>query len=101
MFGDFEKFRDDVNRHHAKLDKELAKLTAEPCMTPFEVGDRVIVAIGLIGYGHTWIRKECKVLEKAATSTKISFQNIVDKEQIEWVNNILITDVLEIKNITE
>ena len=49
----FEFDWDGVGRHHDKLDKELAKLTAESCMTPFEVGDRVIVAIGLIGHGHT------------------------------------------------
>ena len=94
----FEFDWDGVSHHHDKLDKELAKLTAEPCMTPFEVGDRVIVAIGLIGHGHTWIRKECKVLEKAATSTKISFKSSLDNEFIEWINNILITDVLEQKN---
>lgn len=82
---------DEIYDHQRREREELLKLRAEPCLTPIVVGDRVLVASGLLGMGHLWIRREGTVLECAATAYKVDLGKACG---IHWVHQDLITDVL-------
>ncbi len=70
-------------------------LDIPPACIPM-VGDRVVVAVGLLGYGFHWVRKEGKVLEVGDTSYKVRFEKLDYKGgPVElWSHWSLITDVL-------
>ncbi len=91
MFRDIYKYRD-------KLDSEFARLAAEPCSKVPQVGDRVLIAAGLVGKGHLWIRLEAVVLECADTAYYVKYKKYklyrdTDTHE-EWVHQAVITDVL-------
>lgn len=85
-----------INRRNEKLDSEFIRLAAEPCQKLATVGDRVLVAGGLIGRGHAWVRLEGLVLETADTACRVRFVGREFKGEPDetWVHNVLITDVL-------
>jgi len=58
-----------------------------------KVGDRVIVAAGLLGRGHLWIRKVCTVLEVAETSCQVKYSQENDN-WTEWIDLVLVVDTL-------
>jgi hypothetical protein len=98
VYRSFEKSMDRADRYHRKLESDMDKLRAEPCLKFPKVGDRVIVAAGLLGMGHEWIRREAIVLECGDTNYKVQFTDYFlpgNKMVIEWIAGILITDVLE------
>jgi hypothetical protein len=75
--------------------RHFDKLLAEVPPTP-SVGDRVVVAAGLLGMGHPWVRVEGVVVECASTSYKVEFPSREYNGSVpcEWVHQSLITDVL-------
>ena len=91
---DFQMMMDRADKYKDRLYEELSRLNAEPCMKPMKVGDHVLVAVGLIGRGHPWERRECVVLEVSDTAVKIRCPNDLGKRWTEWVLNTLVTDVL-------
>ena len=87
-----------INRYHKSLDSEFEKLCVEPCATTPQVGDRVLIAVGLLGMGHLWIREEAIVFECANTAYRVRFAHREDyetKQTLEmWVHQSLVTDVI-------
>ena len=55
---DFEEMFRSAEEYDKRLNSELERLRGDPCLKPIDVGDRVIVAAGLLGHGHEWIRKD-------------------------------------------
>lgn len=100
-FDDFMEDLRDIRKGHNQIEQEFRKLAIEPCGKVPLVGDRVIVATGLLGMGFLWVRKEAVVIETADTSYHLRFKDEVDyktKMPLEiWVHQALITDVLERK----
>jgi hypothetical protein len=103
-FDDFDlarEFREGMrhaHRHCENLDKNFRRLLAEPCMTAPEVGDRVVVASGLLGMGHPWIRHEAIVLEIAGAECRVRFidyQSFSGDPKEMWVHPSLITAVIK------
>lgn len=82
-------------RSLAAKESEFLRLAAEPCQKTPVVGDRVLVAVGLLGMGHPWVRMEGVVLEVGDTACFVRLKDrMLQKEEEEWVHNTLITDVL-------
>ena len=94
MFGD--NFFSDIDKYHEKKRKEFEKLACEPCLTPANVGDRVLVGAGPAGRGFEWQRLEAVVLEVADTAYKLNFVDraINGKPDIAWIHKFIVTDVL-------
>jgi hypothetical protein len=91
FFEQFKKIDDD----HKKMDNEIKRLMAEPPKETPKIGDRVIVAVGLLNRGHLWIREEAKVIEVAEHSVKIECQQYKHSDPWqEWIHPALITDNL-------
>ena len=95
---EFEMRMKHINKHHDQLDQEFGKLYLNmPDKLP-RLNDRVVVATGLIGMGHIWVRKEAVVIECGNTSYKVRFTDEIDyatrKPKEVWINQTLITDVL-------
>lgn len=97
-FEDMNKFFSDIHESHSRLDSEFRRLCCEPSAKTPEAGSRVIVAAGLIGMGHPWIRLEATVIECGDTSYKVRFATHkeygTNRLQETWVHQALITDVL-------
>lgn len=94
MDDDFRIDWDSINREREAKDEAFRKLLCEPTPTVAEVGDRVVFAGGLIGFGHNWVRLEGVVLEKGDTSYKVQFEDL-GRTHIEWIHPALVTDVLK------
>ncbi len=92
MFDD--NFFKRINEEKDKREFEVKRLMAEPPKESPKVGDKVIVAVGLLGHGFNWIRQECKVLEVADNSVKIKWKDSHDWE--EWIHPAFITDILSV-----
>lgn len=88
-----EEYFNEMNRNRREMHDEFTKLCLDPSAVRPNVGDRVVVAIGLIGYGFNWIRQECVVIEEGETSFKVRWQQH-GNTHVEWINPNLITDVL-------
>jgi len=97
MFDFFESMK-RVEEDNTKREQEVEKLMAEPPEEMPLVGDKVIVAIGLLGYGYNWIRHECEVLEVASHSVKIKFRRYGLDICEEWIHPGFITDILKKDN---
>ena len=82
-----------VNESHRKMGEEYNRLVAERIPPVVRVGDRVIVAVGLISRGHLWVRRVCTVLEVAENSCHVRCDQAYQGWD-EWIDNNLITDVL-------
>ncbi len=87
----------EITKHHERQRNEYARLRGGGIVKDVIVGDRVIVAVGLLGRGFTWIRTECKVLEVNDTSCLVRHTDKDYKHNNweEWIDRYLITDVLE------
>ena len=99
MEGDWvERMMDRADKHHAQMDAEFCRLAVEPSAKRPGVGDRVLVAVGLLNMGHLWIREEGTVLECGDTSFLVRLANrthIITGVPTEvWAHQALITDVL-------
>ena len=82
-----------ADNHRTRLYAEFGKLIAEPCMKVSSIGDRVIVATGLLGKGHIWARTECTVIETGDTSVKVRFTgDYINRDDEMWIHPLLITD---------
>ena len=94
-FNLFDFFR-EANEHHRIQENEYERLKAD-IPRKVNIGDKVIVAIGLLGHGFRWIRQECEVIETASNSTKIRLQEKhLDGSFYEyWIDPALIIDVIE------
>lgn len=105
MFG--ESFFDSVERYQNRRRDDFNKLACEPCMTPANVGDRVLVSAGPAGRGFEWQRLEAVVLEVADTAYRVNFvhRHYDGKPDIDWIHKFIVTDVLgppkEIEEPTE
>lgn len=92
-------FNEDMREYHRKIDNEFHKLCCEPSQKIPKLGQRVIVAAGLLGMGHLWIREEAIVEEVGEVSIKVRFTNYKpfngERGSHElWIHPALITDVL-------
>lgn len=83
----------DIERSKREKECEFEKLALDPCAKRPKDGDRVVVAVGLIGYGFNWVRQECVVLESGDTSFKVQWKQY-SNTHVEWVHQNLITDVI-------
>jgi hypothetical protein len=96
LFG--EGFWEGIQKAHNRMDDEFRRLCCEPSAKTPTTGCRVLVAAGLLGMGHPWIRLEATVIECGDTSYKVRFtdyRHVLTKELEEkWVHQSLITDVL-------
>ncbi len=85
-----------------KTEHEFERLALDPCSDIPEVGDRVIVAVGLIGHGFAWVREEATVLEIGSSSYKVQLSKQKDfdsNKPVEcWIHSVLVTDVLKRKD---
>lgn len=92
----FEDELHHINREHEKNNEEFARLDADPMMRPVSLGDRVVVAAGLIGRGHRWVRKEAKVVEVGDTSVRVRFSEARwnGEPDEEWLHPSLVIDIL-------
>jgi hypothetical protein len=91
---DKEKMMSD---EHARRDEEFRRLLVDPSATQAEVGDRVVVAAGLLGRGWQWIREEAEVIAVGETSYKVRFVETPedDGEPTEqWIHPAIVIDVL-------
>ena len=99
-FGIKDMF-EDIRKNHNAMDDEFRKLAIEPTMVIPEVGDTVIIAAGLLGMGHVWVRKEGVVLMAGDTSYKVEFVDekdyVTGENKVKWVVQTLITDVIRKK----
>ena len=96
---DFDKMQASADSYHARMRQEVEKLKSEPCLKECNVGNRVLVASGIYGHGHEWIRSECVVTEVADECVKVKHQRNPDKpseysDWEHWVGKWAIVDVL-------
>lgn len=96
---DWLKYFDGVHEGHRKQEAEFMRLAAEPCMKRPNKGDRVLVAVGFLGMGFLWVRREGLVIECGDTSFHVELEHQYDFEQSKpkrrvWVHQALITEVL-------
>lgn len=91
---DFFDMLKDMNNFHDKLDNEYKRLKQDaPRMV--KVGDKVLVAAGLIGRGHPWVRTQAEVIEIAQSSVKVRGKESYSLDPWEeWIDPSLITDVI-------
>lgn len=99
MFDDMMKFHENMQQKHALKYQEYERLRAE-CPKSVKEGQVVLVAVGLLGHGFHWIRKECKVLAVNGDNSKITFPSecseLHGKKYWEyWIPNCLITAILD------
>ena len=96
MFEDIEGFFRRSDEHRNNMEEEYRRLLGDPCLKQPRVGDRVIVAAGLLGRGHLWVRLEAVVLEVASSAYRVRFSGRAynGKEEEDWVVHGLITDVI-------
>ncbi len=91
-------FHTQMQKEHALKYAEYERLRAE-CPKGIKKGQRVLVAVGFLGHGFHWIRKECTVLDIAEGSSLITFPSEYaelhgQKTWEHWVPNCLITAIL-------
>lgn len=97
-YDKFQKHMEHLDEYHDSLNSEFYRLYCEPSSRVPEVGNRVIVAVGLLSMGHPWTREEGVVIEKGDTSYKIRLKRIdygTHRQTEVWVHQALITDVLK------
>lgn len=89
---------DDMNRAHERERREFEKLLLDQCADIPKVGDKVVVACGLLGMGFPWIREEAVVAEVGSSSYKVRFPGRIDfttqQPSTKWIHAALVTDVL-------
>jgi hypothetical protein len=96
-------FKDMQDRHRKKED-EIKRLKADMPKS-LSVGDRVIVATGLINGDNELMREECLVMNTVNSASKIRWRKIKSRSTFierlfridyweDWVDNVLIVDVL-------
>ena len=87
----------DIKQKHDARNTYFDALLANPCTQPVNVGDRVVVAAGLIGFGFKWERLEATVLEKGQNSIKVELEHkhpVNKVNYVMWIHPAIITDVL-------
>lgn len=87
----------DIKQKHNERNMYFDALLANPCAQPVNVGDRIVVAAGLIGFGFKWERLEATVLKKGQNSIKIELEHKKPGTDVNWelwVHPAIITDVL-------
>lgn len=100
LFDDMHEMFRSADKAREEREDEFRKLCAEPCLRVPEIGDRVLVAAGLLGMGYLWIRREAEVVSKGDTAYRIRFVNCESYHEgnEHWVHQALITDVLTAAN---
>lgn len=84
-----------ADRHHTLLQAEFERLRSEQPASPAKVGDRVIVASGLLQRGPVWHREEMHVIGVSDTCVKVRLPSgSLDGSNEVWVSNVLVTDIL-------
>lgn len=101
MFNDFFEYFDNIHKEHNKQEEEYDRLRSDPPKALY-IGDKVLVALGLLGYGFRWIREKGEIIAIADSSVFIKFErtHIITREPLElWIEKTLITDIIERTNI--
>lgn len=95
MFGDCDAFFDKIRQEREQQKQEFRKLLDDCSDKVPEVGNRVVVAVGLLGHGMPWVRQEADVIEVGEMSYKIRFTTHPKQIIWEyWIHPALVTDVL-------
>lgn len=91
-FGDFISEMKSMNKSHEERENEFKRLKSE---TPKSIkrGDRVLVAVGLLGHGFHYVRQECVVLRVSGNNSKIYWKSDGYRWSY-WIDNALIVEVL-------
>ena len=104
MMDDLAKHFRNIDERNLTKDEYFQRLQAQAVQHAPCAGDRVVVACGLVGWGHLWNRAEAVVLEVGDVSVYVRFTDhtmqwsVGDQrgKQVEkWVHPALITDVLQ------
>lgn len=94
----FSRMMDRADKHHEQMDAEFCRLAVEPSAKRPGIGDRVLLAVGLLNMGHLWMREEATVLECGDTSFRVQFRDrkeySTNAPMERWVHQAIITDVL-------
>ena len=97
--GIFENLEDsfrEADRRRRQTEAEFEKLACEPCLKEAKEGDKVLVAAGVMGRGHHWMRLEAEVLRVADTAyyvRYVKYTNYKGEVVEEWVHRFAVTDV--------
>jgi hypothetical protein len=94
-------FDPDPDFEAPMFDVEYSKLMQRETVLLPKVGDRVLVAIGILGFGSICARDEGVCIECASTTYKIRFYNPEEPDDSPdiWVHQNLILDILEPLNL--
>jgi len=89
MFFDFNN-----NDYKDKIEEEYNRLKGGGIPKNIKVGDKVIIAAGIIGRGFVWVRKQCEVIEVCDTSCLVKHKGKYDSDNWEeWIDKFLIVDI--------
>ena len=89
-------FEDILRRQDERVNSmkaEVARLSQDIKLMP-KVGQRVVVAIGLLSHAHEWIKAECTVIEVGNISIKIKCEE-GHHDFTEWIDPALIIELLK------
>jgi len=100
FWGELEEDFRAARRANEEALRRFESLNIDRCVDVPDVGDRVIVAAGLLGMGFPWVRYEAIVIEAGTQSYKVRFLDYkgYDNRVVEkWIHPALVTDVLRAK----
>ena len=99
-------FEKRVSESHKKKYDEFERLSQESPKI-VEKGDKVLVAVGLLGHGFEWIRESCEVVDVKGNHSKVKWfdkHKMVNKDDGHvdfgdvweyWIPNALIVEILK------
>lgn len=87
----FEHFR-EIDKHH-KIQEDEYKRLASDTPKSVKIGQKVLVAVGLLGHGFHWIRQECDIINVSGNSSKIKWISYGSVHEY-WIPNCLITSII-------
>lgn len=93
-FFDFEASERRAEKFKAQLDAEINRLRNNDSALLPVVGDRVLVAVGVLLRGHLHLRREAVVTEVATSAVKVHCEERPHYSWDEWVPLFAITDIL-------
>jgi hypothetical protein len=99
--SDFDDWAEMWRRTERRL-AEFERLAGDAPRT-VGVGDRVLVAAGLLGRGHEWVRAEAHVLHTSESGVFVRFtRNRLDgTPDEEWIHPALVVAVLDKSSAAE
>jgi len=98
MFDFFESMK-RADENNDKRKRQIDKLMADVPKEMPKVGDKVIIASGLLGHGWDYIRREGIITEIADYTVKAKWENYPGHSTVdireEWMHPAFIVDTLK------